>query len=334
MLEMRSEIEVAVYEGKTLIQRCLCSSQELPDGRPGVIWRGVLYPLLPGKRIDVAAAERQEPWDQPFAVLPGEGATWVLIRGPASALTEARARLEATGIRMTRAGRWLGDPIDDVAFDWFLRFDEILDAGEITERLGRDPVDQYTAEARLIILEQHLIEMKAALAGLAEQLNNSASLPPEPPHADQQQTNERDVILEKSLAKIRDLEAQLAALPQRSVAMRSPTVRLQEELTSVLKALRPDITFLRDSMQVAVIEFHSRGVFYRMLHELPVAGGRPDGWKALRGAERWWERHLSTGQDDSARAYARFDLAARQWEVLIGWKGEQARDISWIKQKI
>jgi hypothetical protein len=228
----------------------------------------------------------------------------------------------------------LGDPIDDVAFDWFLRFDEILDAGEITERLGRDPVDQYTAEARLIILEQHLIEMRAALAGLAEQLNNSASLPPEPPHADQQQTNEHDVILEKSLAKIRDLEAQLAALPQRSVAMRSPTVRLQEELTSVLKALRPDIIFLRDSMQVAVIEFHSRGVFYRMLHELPVAGGRPDGWKALRGAERWWERHLSTGQDDSARAYARFDLATRQWEVLIGWKGEQARDISWIKQKI
>jgi hypothetical protein len=228
----------------------------------------------------------------------------------------------------------LGDPIDDVAFDWFLRFDEILDAGEITERLGRDPVDQYTAEARLIILEQHLIEMRAALAGLAEQLNNSAILPPEPPHADQQQTNEHDVILEKSLAKIRDLEAQLAALPQRSVAMRSPTVRLQEELTSVLKALRPDIIFLRDSMQVAVIEFHSRGVFYRMLHELPVAGGRPDGWKALRGAERWWERHLSTGQDDSARAYARFDVATRQWEVLIGWKGEQARDISWIKQKI
>jgi hypothetical protein len=71
-----------------------------------------------------------------------------------------------------------------------------------------------------------------------------------------------------------------------------------------------------------------------MLQELPVTGGRPDGWKALRGTERWWERHVSTGQDDSGRAYARFDPIRRRWELLLGWKADQTRDIGWLKRKL
>jgi hypothetical protein len=333
MSEMRSEIEVAVYDGETLVQRCACTPRDLPDGRPGVIWRGVLYPLYPGDRIEVGSTGEEEKRHS-FAVLPGDGATWVLIRGLAGELTEAKARLEAKGIRVSRTGRWLGDAVGDVAFDWFLRFEDSLSADEVGELLGSRPIDSYAAEVRLIVVEQQLVEMKAALARLAEQLSNATRAPAVPIRPNPSAANERDLVLETALEKIRELEAQINAVPARIIPSRPATIRLQEELAGVLKALRPDIILIRDSMQVAVGEFHSRGAFYRLLQELPSAGGRPDGWKALRGAERWWERHISTGQDDSGRAYARFDAESRKWEVLLGWKGEQQRDIEWLKRRI
>ena len=79
MFKMRSEIEVAVYDGETLVQRCACTPRDLPDGRPGAIWRGVLYPLYPGDRIDVGSSKEEENRHS-FAVLPGDGTTWFLIR--------------------------------------------------------------------------------------------------------------------------------------------------------------------------------------------------------------------------------------------------------------
>lgn len=333
MSEMRSEIEVAVYDGETLVQRCACTPIDLPDGRPGAIWRGVLYPLYPGDRIEVRSSMEEEKRHS-FAVLPGDGATWVLIRGLAGELAEAKARLEARGIRVSRTGRWLGDTVGDVAFDWFLRFDDSLSADEVGELLGSRPIDSYAAGVRLIVVEQQLVEMKAALSRLSEQLSNATRAPAVPMHHNPTATNEQDLILEAALEKIRELETQLNAVPARTIPTRTVTIRLKEEIAGVLKALRPDIILMRDSLQVAVGEFHSRGAFYRLLQELPSAGGRPDGWKALRGAERWWERHISTGQDDSGRAYARFDAESRKWEVLLGWKSEQQRDIEWLRRRI
>jgi hypothetical protein len=330
---MRSEIEVAIFDGETLIQRCPCTPRDLPDGRPGVVWRGVVYPLLPGDRIDVGAPEDQAGAEQSFVVLPGEGSTWVLVRGLASTLNETQARLEAAGIRVSRTGRWLGDTVSDVAFDWFLRCEGVLGTDQVAEVLGASRVDGASAEARVAVLEQHLIEMRAALASLAEQLKDAVRVPPARAQPRPPAAPERDFALEAALEKIRELETRLDAVPPRAAPTRSAAIRLQEELTAALTTLRPDIILLRDSIQVAVGEFASRGAFYKMLQELPVTGGRPDGWKALRGAERWWERHVSTGQDDSGRAYARFDPAARQWEVLLGWKGEQPRDIDWLKRK-
>jgi len=52
----------------------------------------------------------------------------------------------------------------------------------------------------------------------------------------------------------------------------------------------------------------------------------------LRSAERWWERHISTGQDDNDRAYARFDVSSRRWSILVGWKVDQVRDIAWLRR--
>jgi hypothetical protein len=330
---MRSEIEVAVFDGETLVQRCACTRRDLPDGRPGAVWRGVVYPLLTGDRIDVGAAEPEAGPEQPLAVLAGEGSTWVLVRGLAGTLAEAQVRLEAAGVRVSRSGRWLGDMVGDVAFDWFLRCEGALGSDLVGEILGRGSVTGDAPGARVAVLEQHLLEMKAELARLAEQLHDATQQPLVAPQPVTPAAPERDPALEAALERVRDLQARLDAIPPRPASARPTATRLQEELATALAALRPDVTLLRDSLQVAVGEFASRAAFYRMLQELPVTGGRPEGWKALRGAERWWERHVSTGQDDSGRAYARFDPIGRRWDLLLGWKGEQARDIAWLRYR-
>jgi hypothetical protein len=101
----------------------------------------------------------------------------------------------------------------------------------------------------------------------------------------------------------------------------------------LLAALRPDILLIRDSLLIAFGEFHSRNGFYKALGELPSSGSRPEGWKMLRGAERWWECHVSTGRNDHGRAYAKYDTTARQWSLLLGWKADQQQDIAWLKRQ-
>ena len=102
---------------------------------------------------------------------------------------------------------------------------------------------------------------------------------------------------------------------------------------TALRWLRPDVELLRDSLTVAVGEFESRTGFYRSIKELPVEGGRPEGWKRVQTAERWWERHVSNGRGNTGRAYARFDTRTRRWGFLLGWKSEQVRDIAWLQNE-
>jgi hypothetical protein len=98
--------------------------------------------------------------------------------------------------------------------------------------------------------------------------------------------------------------------------------------------LRPDVELLGDTLTIALGEFASRSAFYRAVQQLPVEGSRPQGWKMLHAAERWWERHVSTGRDDRGRAYARFDTGTRRWQLLLGWKSDQARDIAWLQRQV
>jgi hypothetical protein len=76
-------------------------------------------------------------------------------------------------------------------------------------------------------------------------------------------------------------------------------------------------------------EFADRGGLYRSLIELD-SGALGRAWKKLHGAPGWWERHVSNGQDDSGRIYAR--RGEGSWEVLISHKSQQARDITWLER--
>ena len=331
-------------DGDTLVQHWLCSRTTMPDGSPGVIWRGIAYPLLFGKRINVGLPPALEPVAR-HAVLPGEEVSWVLIEGLPATLETARKALERTGVVVSRTGRWLGDPVGQTAFDWFLRCEGKLDEQRVMALLGRSssvPVENDSG-ARLAVLEQRITGLLADVAraesGLRRSLQTSRS--PEaarPSPAAAVTPPEPDSALQNALAEIQELRASLESIgadtgrESRPELLAPQTVRMRDELAELLTALRPDIMLIRDSLVVALGELHSRSSFYRALSELPPSGSRPDGWKMLRGAERWWERHVSTGRNNQGRVYAKYDTMARQWSLLLSWKADQPQDIAWLKR--
>jgi hypothetical protein len=113
-----------------------------------------------------------------------------------------------------------------------------------------------------------------------------------------------------------------------------PRTRLQDEIADLLGCLLPNLNLLRDSLTVAASEYASRKALYRSLAELASTDGRlPPNWKAVQGASRWWERHVSDGQDNTGRLYAQYGSETRQWHVLISDKAEQPRDMAWLRSR-
>jgi len=101
----------------------------------------------------------------------------------------------------------------------------------------------------------------------------------------------------------------------------------------LITALR-DVPLVRDSVIVIAAEFSNRRALYRGLVELRSVNGRlPPTWKKLKGLDDWWERHISDGQDDAGRVYARLANSERVWDVLISHKSEQSRDIAWLARQ-
>ncbi|WP_143018168.1 hypothetical protein [Belnapia rosea] len=110
--------------------------------------------------------------------------------------------------------------------------------------------------------------------------------------------------------------------------------RLPEEMQTVLAALLPRVRLLRDSLTVACGEFGNRQAFYRACAELQQSTARlPPAWKKLQGLDAWWERHISNGEDDAGRLYTRLDRTDLCWEILLSHKGEQPRDIAWLRRQ-
>ena len=327
------EIDVSVFDGPVWIQKWPCSSTTMPDGSPGVLWRGTAYALLPGERIDVGSA--QDP-SKAHAVISGEEASWVLIRGTADSLRAATASLRDGGIAVARSGRWLGDPVEGIEFDWYLRCSGALDPLVIASLLGRPPSSAATVDgaSRSLVLEHRIASLLADVARLQQAVDaRAAEVPPDPrpgevpPLGD---VPDQSGALDDAFRRLAEAESELARLRSGRIPTR-PAPKLAEELSAAFLALRPDLQLLRGSLTVAVGEYSSRTGFYRAVQDLPPTGARPEGWKMLRGADRWWERHVSTGRDDSGRAYARFDAESRRWSLLISWKSDQAGDIAWLR---
>ena len=104
-------------------------------------------------------------------------------------------------------------------------------------------------------------------------------------------------------------------------------------MVAVFEELLPRLSLLGDSMGFVVAEMSDRKALFRYLRELHERSqGMPAGWKGVQGADGWWERHVSTGQDDAGRIYARKGAADARWSVLISHKGDQSRDIDRLRR--
>ena len=108
--------------------------------------------------------------------------------------------------------------------------------------------------------------------------------------------------------------------------------KIADEVKDVLNFLLPNVRLLRDSIEVMTLEFDNRRIVWRSLAELISAKGVLKDWKKIRGADGWWERHMSDGRDNTDRIYARRGNETL-WDVLISHKAEQIRDIAWLARQ-
>ncbi|MCX7931789.1 MAG: hypothetical protein N2588_04475, partial [Rhodovarius sp.] len=342
-------------EGELLEER-RCRLVCLPDGAPAAGWRCLAYPLPEDGAI---RAEDQgtplalcSPWrpEEPpprsssrWALVEGMEEAWVLTAGSVAERDRIAALLRAAGLAVIRSGAWLGDPVEDFAADWFIRIARGA-APEALHRRIEEALGLAAAGAggtgQPEELRRHLLRAEfdrlrgqvALLGSLVEQMRRER----DGSHA----RAERVADLEAQIAELsRALEQARRAATER-VEPPPPTApssrlarRMEQELATVLAELLPGLRFLRDSLTVASAEFKDRSGLYRAFRELQeMREAWPPAWKKLKGLDRWWERHVSTGVDDSGRIYACALPRRGGWEVLVSYKNEQDKDIAWLRQ--
>ncbi|MBR1296619.1 hypothetical protein [Bradyrhizobium sp. AUGA SZCCT0042] len=347
---------ISIYNSGQLFETRECALVSLPDGREGAIWRGLAYPLeLPDQRIEMGGEAfspddclhpgvRTQPSRANFAIIEGVEEAYVLVSGPSLSCETASGALKASGYDVIRTGRYLGDPVDGLEADWFIRISKPNDELETLSLLlaevltGRATVlhgHQTLGEYRARLIAGELASAKAREAALRAEV---ARLKLELTSGGQTQTEivelKAAIELERNLRQ----EAELAAFAAAQLANETrvdrpvaPPGRLKNEIEVVLDTLLPGVRLMRDSLLVIAAEFSNRRALYRGLAELQTVNGRlPPTWKKLKGLGDWWERHMSDGQDDAGRVYARLGESDRTWDVLISHKSEQSRDIAWL----
>ena len=336
-------LEVIVNDGTQSVEVTRCRPFVLSDGRTGVLWRGLVYPIGEGSSIDIdgeavppglctpaSAAGRRAP----FAIIDGEQDAYLLLAGSAIDAEAVAGLLRGAGIAVHRIGRYLGDPVEELAADWFVRFEKPAAAEPLETLLGRliDGTQAHqAAPGSAEQIRSHLLHMELTAARAR--------------HTALQ--NERDSLKDAASQALSALRAELEAerearvAAEAAVSLESPPVaptpprpaRLQNEIQTVFAALLPEFRLVRDSIGVVAIEYEDRGPTYRALAELRGHPGRmPPAWKSVHSVPAWWERHISDGRDNTGRMYARLDRDNSCWKVLISHKAEQARDIAWLRK--
>ena len=332
-------IMAAIIDSDQLIETRRCRLVHLPDGTRAALWRGLAWPVGAGDQIDIAGPafplSAENPPTRPrFGLIDGAEEAWLVLDGSVTVRDAAAAAMRHAGIAVLRSGPWLGDPVEGVFGTSFVRFvrPAETDLRQSLARILEDRVspaaaspDDPAARARVFLTE--LMEARAELTRVRAAQRQQGPDPTDHDGAELARVQEENLAL---LRQIADLHRQLAeARPERSEPSRA-TGRLQDEIMALLTTIRPDLRFLRDSLTVLAGEFANRRGVYRAVLELGSdALGR--GWKRIHGAPGWWERHVSNGQDDSGRIYAR--RAKGAWHLLISHKSEQARDIAWLARQ-
>ena len=364
---MGATVLVTVRAGADVLDTRQCRSVVLPDGSPGAVWRGLAYPLRSDDRIEVTdPAVLPSACVQPqaggvanaHALLEGVEDAWLVVAGSVIDRDLVAARLKAGGITVLRTGQWLGDPVEGVAADWFVRFVRPMGAepvaAVVATLIGAPAAAPAGSDAlRLRLIDTALESFRAREACLQRELERAkmaasvpaASLELEVAALRDALAAERglrggaEMALEEAKTVLQSTQTAMEAL--RATPRPTPTMqlsggrrRIADEIETALSSLLPGVRLLRDALTVISAEFRERGGLYRALAELqPPPVRLPPSWKKVQAVDHWWERHVSTGDDDAGRAYARWDLADRHWVVLVSHKSEQSRDIAWLRRQ-
>ena len=336
-------MKVEIRIGSEIVEQRECADILLPDGRQGVVWRGLAYAIEDGA-IDAqtqafAPEECQRPTRIPaYMTRATVGGVYVFLQGAVVDRDVAIRACERAGLTVARSGRYLGEPVSGLSPDWFLRLS--VDPDEATiERLSgalgapaaAAPPPQGDLRDRLLAraLEEALSRLRAAEAAQGElRVWREHAV-----ESERQAENEREVrqAAQREAAEAREA---VAALEAESAAGRAfkTTRGVSDEIKDALAALLPRIRLIRDSLDVVATEFSSRLALYRALAEIDRGEQRiPAEWKSVKGVSSWIERHVSTGESNAGRLYARLDRSDRRWDVLASFKLAQPRDIEWLK---
>lgn len=352
---------VAIFDNGKLIDEADCRIVFLRDGRQAAIWRGLAYPVHPGQRI--------EPSGEAF--LPGEcrdptpkvHCRWTTTNGPDPYLIiegsvldaeSAAAIIRQEGVLVARVGRYLGDPVQGLPGDWFVKF-ERPDVPNIEDWLARvlgpefapgagaqatDPKDLRISllSATISAAKRHQDELHERLVAAVERLASREGSFTDQVNVLRAELETEQAKLEAERGQRAEAEKKVAdmldaAAHQPRTAAPSAT-KLKDEVQTVVTSLLSRIEFIRDSLVFASSELSDRGPLYRALAELNFGQDRmPPAWKKVQGATGWWERHVSSGHDDAGRIYARLDPSTRRWQALVSHKGDQPRDIHWLARQ-
>lgn len=340
---------VSILDGTLLLDERDCRTIERPDGGLAAIWRGQAFPLLPdGKSIDVS----QEGWSPSelallkpreappaYALLENKDSVYVLLSGSVTDREAAVSRLKLARIEVERTGPYLGAPVAGMDCDWYIRLSHPgrLDLSTLIANSLGVPPSQANApgDLRTRLLETELSLARARNAAdraeLARIRLENAAL-----QSTSAEAQSFRMAMEAANAEAIRLTQEFERLSQEVARSREmqhirPDHRIETEIVDMMAMLLPRARLLRDSLQLMTIEYASRKGVYRALQELHTSDqGIPSAWKVVKGLNGWWERHVSNGQADTGRAYARLDTSDRIWDVLLSHKATQPRDMQWL----
>ena len=332
--------DIVVMRNGNPLERATAELLRLPDGRPGVKWRGLVFPLHAEDQIEISDPGVPPGECMPF---PDRNVTWYFLPGPtgadsyifvdgnASACQQAMRLLRDAGVNVLRSG----PNLTSGRGDWFIRIAESGDdsGAVIASALGQ-AVATETSENDQALRERLLLEAldaaRASQAVLRAELERMRLAADAASNAEEALTEMR-ASLNGMAARLVEVEAEAETLRRRiASAPRSPAkpTKLEQELPDIVAAFLPRLDLIGGSLSFIAVVLPGRAALWRALAALDQqVRGHPEGWKALSGHPGWWERHFSTGQDNQGRIYARLKTEAGRWDVLVSHKQDQAADL-------
>jgi hypothetical protein len=297
-------IRIKVHNGEQFLETRECRIVLLGDGVPRAVWRGLAYPVLDGNRINVAGpaatpdfGSLPSPSGQKagrFAILEGSEEAYLLIEGSILDCERASARLSHAGIRVIRSGRYLGDSVDGLIADWFVRFEIDPAADEplvqkiealLDGALTASRSEEADSDLRLRLIESELASARAREAALQAEIAQLRLMLAKPHTSESiDEIRFRAEIDALQSALVAEAETRAAAealaLENASRLRTVPSTRLKDEVATVFESLLPRIRLLRSSPDVIAAEFLNRKALYTALAELAAReNGLPNNWK-------------------------------------------------------